>query len=171
MRPGRTRLASPLVALVLAFLLVPEAATANQPPTFTQQGSDGLAKGSWIVTLKRGKDVALAARLSKDAGGTVGLKYSHAVTGFQFKGSAKAAAALSKNNRVASVTPDRAIHLTEIAPNGIGRIHAWTAANNPPDSAYQAGYRGAGARIAILDTGIDLTHPDLIANIDSASGL
>src|SRR5215510_3467232 len=143
MRPGRTRLATALVALVLASLLVPEAVAATAAPKFQNQGTGVLAKDSWIVTLKRGQDLALAARLSKDAGGTVGLTYSYALTGFQFKGSAKAAAALSKNKHVVSVIPDRAIHLTEVAPNGIGRIHAWTAANNPPDSAYQAGYRGA----------------------------
>ncbi len=170
MRPGRTRLATAMVALVFASLLAPEAVAAKDPPKFQTQGTGVLAKGSWIVTLKRGQDVALAARMSKDAGGSVGLTYTHALTGFQFKGSAKAAAALAKNKRVASVTPDRVIHLTEVAPNGIGRIHAWTTANNPPDSAYQAGYRGAGARIAILDTGIDLAHPDLVANIDAASG-
>src|SRR5215510_257317 len=143
MRPGRTRLATVLVAVVFASLLAPEAVAAKDPPKFQTQGTGVLAKGSWIVTLKRGQDVALAARMAKDAGGSAGLTYTHALTGFQFKGSAKAAAALSKNKRVVSVIPDRAIHLTETAPNGIGRIHAWTAANNPPDSAYQAGYRGA----------------------------
>ena len=32
--------------------------------------------------------------------------------------------------------------------------------------AYHNGYRGNGARIAVLDTGIDLDHPDLVASID-----
>jgi subtilisin family serine protease len=32
--------------------------------------------------------------------------------------------------------------------------------------AWNAGYRGAGARVAVLDTGFDLTHPDLRPNID-----
>src|SRR4029078_10548791 len=136
---------------------------------FPMQGTDALAKGSWIVTLKKGSDVALAGKLANKAGGKAGLKYGHALTGFQFKGSAKAAAALAKDARVASVTPDHAIHLTETEPNGILREHAWSAAG-PTDGAYQAGFRGSGARIAILDTGIDLTHPDLAASIDNASG-
>src|SRR5262249_18473199 len=151
MRPGRTRLATALVAVVFASLLAPEAVAAKDPPKFQTQGTGVLAKGSWIVTLKRGQDVALARRMAKDAGGRAGLTYTHALPGFQFKGCAKAAAALSKNKRVVSVIPDRAIHLTETAPNGILRTHAW----NPVGGAYQAGYRGAGARIAILDTGID----------------
>jgi subtilisin family serine protease len=32
--------------------------------------------------------------------------------------------------------------------------------------AWNAGYRGAGARVAVLDTGFDLEHPDLAPNID-----
>src|SRR4029079_14559255 len=170
MRPGRSRLATTLVALAALCLFAPAAVAAKeQPPKFPTQGSDVVAKDSWIVTLKKVADVELAGKLATKAGGKAGLKYTHALTGFQFKGSAKAAAALAKNPRVASVTPDHAIHLTEIAPNGILREHAWSAAG-PTDGAYQAGFRGSGARIAILDSGIDLTHPDLAASIDSASG-
>ena len=32
--------------------------------------------------------------------------------------------------------------------------------------AWNAGYRGSGARVAVLDTGFDLEHPDLAPNID-----
>lgn len=32
--------------------------------------------------------------------------------------------------------------------------------------AWNAGYRGAGAKVAVLDTGFDLRHPDLTPNID-----
>ena len=34
--------------------------------------------------------------------------------------------------------------------------------------AWNAGYRGAGARVAVLDTGFDLDHPDLAPNINMA---
>lgn len=40
---------------------------------------------------------------------------------------------------------------------GLDAIHA--------PAAWQHGYRGAGATIAIVDTGVDLSHPDLQANI------
>lgn len=34
--------------------------------------------------------------------------------------------------------------------------------------AWNAGYRGAGVRVAVLDTGFDMEHPDLVPNINSA---
>lgn len=32
--------------------------------------------------------------------------------------------------------------------------------------AWEAGYRGAGARVFVLDTGFDMDHPDLVSNIN-----
>ena len=66
------------------------------------------------------------------------------------------------------VYPDYAVNLTETLPFGVERVNAYGLGS--PGGAYQAGYRGATARIAIIDTGIDLTHPDLAAHIDVASG-
>jgi subtilisin len=167
MRPSRQRLATSLVAVVLALLLAPGMVVAKQPPALTQQGTDALARDSWVVTLAKGVDLAAAVQLAKRAGGKVGLRYEHALNGFQFKGSAAGAKALARSPQVKSVEADRAIYLTETLPFGVERIHAWRFSN---DGAYQAGFRGAGARIAILDTGIDLDHPDLAASIDNASG-
>ena len=112
----------------------------------------------------------MAARLTREVGGEVGLTFTQAIDGFQFKGSAAAAAALRRNPNVVSVTPDRAITLeAETLPTGIERIAAFD--NDAPNTdAYHNGYRGNGARIAIVDTGIDLDHPDLVASIDQASG-
>jgi subtilisin len=167
MRPRRARLATVLVALIAAFLVAPAVVVAKQPPKFPTQGTDAFARGSWIVTLKRGVELTSATPLAKKAGGKVGLTYGHALHGFQLKGSAAAAKALRRSPDVVSVQRDRAIHLTETAPFGISRIHALRFDST---GAYDHGYRGAGARIAILDTGIDLSHPDLAASIDTASG-
>ena len=94
--------------------------------------------------------------------------FEHAVNGFQFKGSAVAAAALAHKAQVVSVQADKGIQLTETLPYGVKRVFAYRQSGQI--GAYQAGFRGNGARIAILDTGIDLDHPELAASIDNAWG-
>jgi subtilisin family serine protease len=46
---------------------------------------------------------------------------------------------------------------------GLDQIHA--------PAAWQHGYRGAGATVAIVDTGVDLTHPDLQGHIVGGADL
>ena len=168
--PVRSRLA--VLALAVS-LLLPAVATARTPdaqgeaPLPTSPGTDELARDSWIVILDADISPDEAPRLARAAGGTAGLRYTHALNGFQFKGSAQAAEALRSNPQVASVQPDRPVYLTETLPYGVRRIDAYVPGGS---GAYQAGYRGNGARIAILDTGIDLDHPDLVASIDGSSG-
>ena len=106
--------------------------------------------------------------MANAAGGRAGHVYRHALHGFQFHGSAQAAEALRHNPRVASVQPDTAVYLTDLLPRGVDRVAAWDQAGT--DGAYQQGFRGNGARIAILDTGIDLDHPDLVGGIDAGLG-
>ncbi len=182
-----------IVAIWLAALAAPAAAVEPErstpapprtltgtPPPFPQEGTGKLARQSWIVRME-GKPAQVgaanartAARVNADArkfarraGGQVGKVYSHAINGFQMKGTASAAAAMRRAPGVLSVTRDRPVHLTETDPFGIERIHAFIVGGG---DAYSAGFRGAGARIAIIDTGIDLDHPDLAAHIDIASG-
>ncbi|HYU50466.1 MAG TPA: S8 family serine peptidase [Candidatus Limnocylindria bacterium] len=124
----------------------------------------------WIVTIQRGLDVrTVAPALAKQAGGKAGRVYEHALRGFVFHGSAKAAAALKRAAGVRTVVPDRPLKIVaETLTPGIERIRADHPTAN---DAHQAGFTGAGARVAVIDTGIDLTHPDLVAGIDAALGL
>jgi len=171
MRPsGSSRARSGLAILALAVgVLVPAPVAARAPiaddaaPPLVPPGSDLLARDSWIVTLRDGIGADAAPALARAAGGAAGLRYKHGFSGFQFKGSARAAEALRRNPHVASVEPDRPVFLTEVLPFGVRRTDAFVLGG---DSAYEAGYRGNGARIAILDTGIDLDHPDLAESID-----
>jgi hypothetical protein len=160
MRNGTIRRVGAAVAVALVFTtLAPTAAWA------ARSSSGAGAESSWIVTLQPGfAATAHAPSLATGAGGRAGLVFEHALNGFVFEGSAKAAANLARNPNVRTVTADGATHIAaDTIPDGVSRI----AANSPsaPD-AYEAGYRGAGARIAILDTGIDLSHPDLVASLD-----
>ena len=150
------------VLALLVSLITPAAAAEGIGKPMA--GADELASNSWIVTLEAGADPSADARgLARGAGGRVGHVYEHALNGFQFRGSAAAAQALEHNPNVASVQADGALTLTETLPFGVKRV--WAYRQSDQTGAYQAGFRGNGARIAILDTGIDLDHPEL-ASID-----
>ena len=155
------------LALMLAVVLV--APTAGSSPDKPQaSASSAGTTDSWIVTLRKGHDPkAEAPGLARQAGGTVTHVYEHALKGFAFKGSAKAADALRHNPNVRTVVADGPVHIAaETTPTGIRRIRARHPTQ--PD-AQDAGFTGAGVRVAILDTGIDLDHPDL--TVDASRGL
>jgi subtilisin len=168
MRARRRHIIGTLVAVLALVISVATPAGAAERRGPAQVGTDLLATDSWIVMLVGDADVVDAQAIALAAGGRAGLVYQHAMQGFQFKGSAQAAAALEHNPQVASVHADAAVYLNETLPLGVERIAAYEPEG--PDGAYQHGYRGAGARIAILDTGIDLDHPDLAASIDIGLG-
>jgi len=48
-------------------------------------------------------------------------------------------------------------------------LYQWNMPAIDAPGAWDAGYTGAGARVADLDTGIDPYHPDLVSNIDFAA--
>jgi subtilisin family serine protease len=162
------------VAIAFAMLLAmpyPAAASAtNAAAGLPAAGAnDAAAATSWIVALKPGADAGRsAAGLARAAGGQAGLIFRHALHGFVFTGSANAAAALRRNPTVRSVVANGKLKaLEDTITTGISRIRA----NHPTEpSAYAAGFTGNGVRVAILDTGIDLTHPDLVPNLDIGLG-
>jgi subtilisin family serine protease len=168
MRPRPHRLVTAIATLAL-LLGAAAPVGADEEPELPRVGTDALARDSWIVTLEDGADpAAVAPGLSRAAGGRAGLVYRHALNGFQFVGSRRAAAALERNPRVVSVQADAPLYLTaETLPFGVKRASAYVPGG---DGAYQEGFRGNGARIAVLDTGIDLDHPDLVANLDADLG-
>ena len=98
MLPNRRRhpvvVALALTGLVLS---ISAPATAADGPALEQQGTDVLARDSWIVTLVPDADPAAdAAGLAQAAGGRIGNVYRQALLGFQFHGSAQAASALEE---------------------------------------------------------------------------
>jgi subtilisin len=69
----------------------------------------------------------------------------------------KAIDALSKNPNIDFIEPDgQAQILADEIPWGITRINAV--------DAQSSGFAGSGVKVAVLDTGIDYTHPDLKEN-------
>ncbi len=155
-------------AVFALILLLPFAAPAGVLAREANAAPAGPAT-DWIVTIQRGLDVrTVAPALARQAGGRSGRIYEHALRGFVFHGTAGAADALKRAAGVRTVVADRPLKIVaDTLTPGIERIRA----DHPTaDDAHQRGFMGAGARVAVIDTGIDLTHPDLVAGIDANLG-
>ena len=98
-------------------------------------------------------------------------RFGQVVKGFSAKLSHGQVSHLRHDRAVAAVVEDRRLHATqttpvrsgETVPTGVRRIGAATAT---------AVREASGARVAVLDTGIDLDHPDLnaTAGVDCVDG-
>jgi subtilisin len=118
----------------------------------------GGRAGSYIVVLKDTASPSAVARAHAGRyGARVGHIYRYALKGYSATLSSGRVAALKADPNVAAVAPDLPVHATaQTLPTGIDRIDAEL-------SSTQSG-NGSGAvdvDIAIIDTGINTTHPDL----------
>ncbi len=132
-------------------------------------------RGQYIVVLKpeatvtsgadsasmRADEVRVMAEESRTKGGEILNIFDHALDGYVMKTEENMSDALvselRQDPRVAFVEPDQRVHvLNQEVPIGVDRVDG--------DLSPTASGDGSGAvdaDIAILDTGIDLTHPDL----------
>jgi len=114
---------------------------------------------SYIVVLKSsvGSPGAVAAEQAQARRLTVGHVYRHALKGYSAVMTAADAQGLRADPRVTSVTPDRPVHLDQqVLPTGIDRVDGELSSTVSGDGA-----GSVNVDVAVIDTGIDLTHPDL----------
>lgn len=163
-------------------VLLPSATTATAPasaqPT-TAAAAGSVIADSWICVFRagavaRGSEQAEANRVASQAGGSVGHVYTAALQGFSIHAKAASAAAVAaRNPNVARCEADQIATVidpvnalanpggnvgtsaTETTPAGIIRVGGGNASNPISGRAF------------VIDTGIDLTHPDL--NVDKAT--
>jgi hypothetical protein len=124
-RPFRIGVA---VAMLLTLLLPGGMTAASTIDAAAAVGPDAAVTTSWIVTVKPGRgpvERTGARTMARTAGGRAGRIYSHALKGFVFTGSARAAAALRRDPSIRSVVPNGTIHLlADSIPTGVARIRA-----------------------------------------------
>ena len=113
----------------------------------------------YIVVLKSGVDASQAASEHRNShGAEIGFVYQNALSGYSASIAPQAAERLANDPRVAYVEKDLEQHaFAQTMPTGVDRIDGELSAT--------AKINGLDERvdvdIAILDSGVDLTHPDL----------
>jgi subtilisin len=142
-------------------------------PVGVSANDDGVVSGAYIVTLDAGQSPDRVANdHARDHGAQVSHLYRYALRGYAARMSATAAQRVARDSRVAAVVADRVVSIakpppgkgggggggstTQTVPTGINRIDADT-------SSTLAG-NGSGVvavDVAVIDTGIDIDHPDL----------
>jgi subtilisin family serine protease len=160
----------PVAVLALSAALPPAASAELRTSTSGQRYVPGEA----LVRYEPGVDASerreLRGAAAVDFEHSLGLTRSQVVS---FDGSVAAAIArLEDQPGVADAQPNYRYRALAAAPNDTHFGSLWGLGSTPGVGALPAWdrSRGAGEVIAIVDTGVDLTHPDLAPNLWSMPG-
>jgi subtilisin len=118
----------------------------------------GTISGQYIVVVKKGYDGRAVARdHARYAGADVLYTYGRALNGYAARLTPAELAAIRSDSRVAYVSADRSVHaVAQTLPTGVNRIQGDVSSTLSGN-----GSGTVGTPVAVIDTGIDPTHPDL----------
>ncbi|MBW3664443.1 MAG: S8 family serine peptidase [Actinobacteria bacterium] len=153
------------LVLVLALTVV---GTASASPAAS--GDRGGDRVDVIVVLDDVPDARAAAQdVARDHGAQLGLVYEHALEGFSASVPTGRLNGLRQDRRVDLVELDQSVEAFGEVPTGVDRIEADRELGLTDASGVTFGGK---VDIAIIDTGIDHSHPDLnvVAGTDCARG-
>ncbi|MBI2012198.1 S8 family serine peptidase [Candidatus Daviesbacteria bacterium] len=152
---GRFRhifIASLLLLFVLGGVLLSQAGLKVEA-----QGKSNVIPNNFIVVLKDdiGSPQDVANEMARTHGLSVEHVYSTALKGFSATIPQARLDKVKGDSRVQFVSEDRVVEaFAQTTPTGISRVNALVNPN-----------KGTGIGVAVIDTGIDLAHPDLKNNI------
>ena len=116
-------------------------------------------QGQYIVILSDDSDLQNEIGKAKAKGAEIIQEYKHAIKGFAVKvNNDKVLETIKKNNpSISYIEPDYTVQtFAQTIPTGINRIDGDLSSTISGD-----GQNNVNVDIAIIDTGVDLTHPDL----------
>lgn len=136
-------------------------ATLTWLPSMPAHGAavdEGTIPGSYIVTLIAGASPGQVAQEHAQAhGARLDHIYEHALRGYAAHMSEAAAKRVAADPRVRFVVPDRVVTAdAQTLPTGIDRVDAEKSTANIDGTDDRV-----DVDVAVIDTGIDLKHPDL----------
>lgn len=155
---------SPLLAAVVVLSIMPAAAAGPA----RDASSGGSHRDSYIVVLEPGRDSAteIAQEHSRRFGARVSHIFETALRGYSAELPPGAVEGIQHDIRVRFVEQDQQVSASaQGVPTGVARVFALSNASSDIDATDDARVE---ADVAILDTGIDLDHPDLnvVSSVD-----
>lgn len=170
------------VALIGAFILCACADPTVPTPTLTRQGGTAFVEGDqqFIIVGQNGVLPAGLAERIADAGGTLAWSIDDLGAAVATSSNPGFAAAVTGLPGLTSVTPDQVLEFTlprihesdlaalshEVGAHEPFRAAEWHLDAVHAPAAWAAGYTGVGARVAVVDGGLFVNHPDLVGQID-----